>query len=159
MGVWVQVPLKLQCLFSIKAYYFCFVLRRCGFNSYKRLFCRYSIKVSIRDFHSFDVGSIPTICSNIHRGENWYSIQSHKLDSVDSISTSATNSSNMEEIERVKKARTKAPGDTKVSQIMTALTSTTIRGIVNSANEIGIKREDIVSLLKENGQFILVYFK
>lgn len=59
----------------------------------------------------------------------------------------------MEEIERVKKARTKAPG------IMTALTATTIRGIVNSANEIGIKREDIVSLLKENGQFVLIYFK
>lgn len=42
---------------------------------------------------------------------------------------------------------------------MTALIATTIRGIVNSANEIGIKREEIVSLLKENGQFVLVYFK
>lgn len=65
----------------------------------------------------------------------------------------------MEEIERAKMTRTKASGDTKDSRIITALTATTIRGIVNSANEIGIKREDIVSLLKENGQFVLVYFK
>ncbi len=42
---------------------------------------------------------------------------------------------------------------------MTAITNTTIRGIVNNANEIEIKRENIVSLLKENGQFVLVYFK
>lgn len=65
----------------------------------------------------------------------------------------------MEETEKAKKTRTKISGDTKTSQIMTALTATTIRGIVNSANEFGIKREDIVSLLKENGQFVLVYFK
>lgn len=57
----------------------------------------------------------------------------------------------MEEVEKVKKIKT--------SQSMTALVSTTIRGIVNSANEAGIKREDIVSLLKEGGQFVLVYFK
>lgn len=63
----------------------------------------------------------------------------------------------MEEIERAK--LTKTSGNTKVSQTMTALVSTTIRGIVNSANEAGIKRENIVSLLKENGQFVLVYFK
>lgn len=65
----------------------------------------------------------------------------------------------MEEIERAKTARTKTSRDTKISQIMSALTATTIRGIVNSANEVGIKREDIISLLKENGQFVLVYFK
>ena len=87
----------------------------------------------------------------IHRGENWYSSWSHKPTSVDSISTSATNLSVMEEVEKVKKIKT--------SQSMTALVSTTIRGIVNSANEAGIKRENIVSLLKENGQFVLVYFK
>lgn len=42
---------------------------------------------------------------------------------------------------------------------MTAITDTTIKGIVKSANELGIKREYIVSLLKENGQFVLIYFK
>ncbi len=65
----------------------------------------------------------------------------------------------MEEIEKSKMTRTKATKDTKVSQIMAALTATTIRGIVNSANEVGVQREDVVSLLKENGQFVLVYFK
>ncbi len=85
--------------------------------------------------------------------------KAHNLEVGGSSPPPVTNSSNMEEIERAKKTRTKTPGGTKVSQIMTALTSTTIRGIVNSANEIGIKREDIVSLLKENGQFVLVYFK
>ena len=79
--------------------------------------------------------------------------KAHNLEVGGSSPPPVTNSSNMEEIERVKKTRTKAPG------IMTALTATTIRGIVNSANEVGIKREDIVSLLKENGQFVLVYFK
>lgn len=65
----------------------------------------------------------------------------------------------MEEIERAKMVRTKSTKDTKVSQIMTALTATTIRGIVTKVNEVGVKRQDIVSLLKENGQFVLIYFK
>lgn len=65
----------------------------------------------------------------------------------------------MEDTEKQVKAKTKSLGSSKKIQVMTALTATTIRGIVNSANEIGIKREDIVSLLKENGQFVLVYFK
>ena len=42
---------------------------------------------------------------------------------------------------------------------MTALTAPNIRGIVNAANEEGVKREDIVSLVKDNGQFTLVYFR
>ena len=65
----------------------------------------------------------------------------------------------MGEIERTKMTKAKTSGDTKTSQIISALTATTIRGIVNSANEAGIKRENIVSILKENGQFVLVYFK
>lgn len=65
----------------------------------------------------------------------------------------------MEEIEKVKMTRTKRVKDTEVNQIMTALVATTIKGIVTLANEEEIKREDIVSLLKENGQFVLVYFK
>lgn len=62
----------------------------------------------------------------------------------------------MEEIEKAKMTRTNG---SEVHQVMTALTDTTIRGIVRSANEEGIKREDIVSLLKENGQFVLIYFR
>lgn len=66
----------------------------------------------------------------------------------------------MEEIERVKMTRTKKnTNGTEVHQVMTAMTNDTIRGIVKAANEEGIKREDIVSLLKENGQFVLVYFR
>lgn len=66
----------------------------------------------------------------------------------------------MEEIEKAKDDKNqKRPIVSEVHQIMTALTDTTIRGIVRSANEEGIKREDIVSLLKENGQFVLIYFR
>ena len=45
------------------------------------------------------------------------------------------------------------------SKVLAALTSTTIRGIVDSVNFFGIKREDIVSILKEGGQFVLLYFR
>ena len=65
----------------------------------------------------------------------------------------------MEEIEKTKVTRAKKTNGSEVHQIMTALTDTTLRGIVRSANEKGIKREDIVSLLKENGQFVLIYFR
>ena len=65
----------------------------------------------------------------------------------------------MEEREQVKVPRTKKINSSKDNQIMTVLTGVTIRGIVKAANEEGIKKEDIVSLLKENGQFVLIYFK
>lgn len=65
----------------------------------------------------------------------------------------------MEEREQVKIPRTKKINSSKAHQVMTVLTGVTIRGIVKSANEEGIKKEDIISLLKENGQFVLVYFK
>ena len=62
----------------------------------------------------------------------------------------------MEETEKAKMTRING---SEAHQVMTALTDTTIRGIVRSANEEGIKKEDIVSLLKENGQFVLIYFR
>ena len=65
----------------------------------------------------------------------------------------------MEEREQVKIPRTKKINSSKDNQVMTVLTGVTIRGIVKAANEEGIKKEDIVSLLKENGQFVLIYFK
>ena len=65
----------------------------------------------------------------------------------------------MEEIEKAKMTRTKKSNGTEVHQVMTAMTNDTIRGIVKAASEEGIKREDIVSLLKENGQFVLVYYR
>ena len=42
---------------------------------------------------------------------------------------------------------------------MTSIVSDIIRGIIRIVNEEGIRKENIVSLLKENGQFILVYFE
>ena len=65
----------------------------------------------------------------------------------------------MKEIEKAEMTRIKKINGSEVHQVMTALTDITIRGIVRSANEEGIKREDIVSLLKENGQFVLIYFR
>ena len=62
----------------------------------------------------------------------------------------------MAEIENKKMVRVKKDG---CHQIMTAFAGNTLREIVNTANEEGIKREDIVSLLRDNGQFWLVYFK
>lgn len=44
-------------------------------------------------------------------------------------------------------------------KVMSALTDTTVRGIVKSANELGIKKEDVVTILEKNGQFILIYYK
>lgn len=44
-------------------------------------------------------------------------------------------------------------------KIMTAITNSTIRGIIRAANEENIKKEDIVSLFREHEQFILVYFR
>lgn len=66
----------------------------------------------------------------------------------------------MEETEKNKMVRTKKVSETGVvHQIMTAMAANTIREIARAANERGIKREDIVSLLKENSQFVLVYYK
>lgn len=66
----------------------------------------------------------------------------------------------MEETEKNKMVRTKKVSETSVvHQIMTAMAANTIREIARIANERGIKREDIVSLLKENSQFVLVYYK
>ena len=65
----------------------------------------------------------------------------------------------MEEIEKVKMTRTKKTNCSVIHQVMTALSDTTIGCIVRSSNEDGIKSENIVSLLKENGQFVLIYFR
>ena len=66
----------------------------------------------------------------------------------------------MEEIEKNKMVKTKKVSETEVvHQIMTAIAANTIREITRAANEEGIKREDIVPLLKENGQFVLISYK
>lgn len=46
----------------------------------------------------------------------------------------------------------------KNGKVMTAFTAPTIRTIIDIANELSIKREDIVTLTKESDQYILVYY-
>ena len=54
--------------------------------------------------------------------------------------------------------RTKIEKGQEVHHIMHALTADNLRGIVKKANSLGIKREDIVSLLEERGQYVLMYY-
>lgn len=42
---------------------------------------------------------------------------------------------------------------------MNVVTASTIRSLVEIANNKRIFKEDIVSLIKESGQFILIYFE
>ena len=46
----------------------------------------------------------------------------------------------------------------KKKKVMAAITDNTIRGIINRANELQIQKENYVSLMKDNGQFILIYY-
>lgn len=48
-------------------------------------------------------------------------------------------------------------GETKKK--MSAMFSNTIRHIIDSSNELGLQSEDIVSVTKEGGQYIMIYFK
>jgi hypothetical protein len=49
-------------------------------------------------------------------------------------------------------------GEDKNVKIMCAIYGDTIREIVKQSNELGIQRDDIVSLAKEGGQYILTYY-
>ena len=42
--------------------------------------------------------------------------------------------------------------------VMKIIQSPTLRGIIEGANELNIKKEDIVALLKENEVHLLVYY-
>lgn len=56
----------------------------------------------------------------------------------------------VEEIEESKKL--------EVPKIMTAIAALTIRELVNIANEYGIKREDVITIVKDNGQYVLIHY-
>lgn len=43
-------------------------------------------------------------------------------------------------------------------KIMSTLYGDTVRSIVRQANERKIKKEDVVTLIKEAGMFILIYY-
>lgn len=49
-------------------------------------------------------------------------------------------------------------GEDKNTKVMYAIYGDTIREIVRQSNELDIQREEIVSLIKDGGQFILTYY-
>lgn len=44
-------------------------------------------------------------------------------------------------------------------RFLTALSAVTLRGLIKEANVKGIRREDIVTIMKENEAFFLLYYK
>lgn len=62
------------------------------------------------------------------------------------------------EVEEKTKGRKPKVQEEKVPQILTALAAPTIRELVSITNKYGIKREDIVTIIKENGQYILLHY-
>lgn len=64
----------------------------------------------------------------------------------------------MEVEEKNTKGRKPKVQEEKVSQIFTALAAPTIRELVILTNKYGIKREDVMTIIKENGQYILLYY-
>ena len=71
-------------------------------------------------------------------------------------------STKQEEIKEVKEIKQveeiKEPKKLEVPKIMTAIAALTIRELVNIANEYGIKREDVITIVKDNGQYVLIHY-
>lgn len=45
------------------------------------------------------------------------------------------------------------------SSKMNVFSGNTLREVINYANSYSLRRENIISILKENGQFWLIYYK
>lgn len=71
-------------------------------------------------------------------------------------------STKQEETKEVKEIKypeeVKEPKKLEVPKIMTAIAALTIRELVNIANEYGIKREDVITIVKDNGQYVLIHY-
>ena len=71
-------------------------------------------------------------------------------------------STKQEETKEVKEVKcpedVKEPKKLEVPKIMTAIAALTIRELVNIANEYGIKREDVITIVKDNGQYVLIHY-
>ena len=71
-------------------------------------------------------------------------------------------STKQEEVKEVKEVKypeeLKEPKNLEVPKIMTAIAALTIRELVNIANEYGIKREDVITIVKDNGQYVLIHY-
>lgn len=74
----------------------------------------------------------------------------------------ASQSTKQEEVKEVKEVKyaeeVKEPKKLEVPKIMTAIAALTIRELVNIANKYGIKREDVITIVKDNGQYVLIHY-
>lgn len=71
-------------------------------------------------------------------------------------------STKQEETKEIKEVKypeeVKEPKNLEVPKIMTAIAALTIRELVNIANKYGIKREDVITIVKDNGQYVLIHY-
>lgn len=79
---------------------------------------------------------------------------------IKKVNTSqSTKQEETKEVKEVKYAEeVKAPKKLEVPKIMTAIAALTIRELVNIANKYGIKREDVITIVKDNGQYVLIHY-
>lgn len=79
---------------------------------------------------------------------------------IKKVNTSqSTKQEETKEVKEVKYAEeVKEPKNLEVPKIMTAIAALTIRELVNIANEYGIKREDVITIVKDNGQYVLIHY-
>ena len=73
-----------------------------------------------------------------------------------SQSTKQEETKEVKEVKQVKEIE--EPKKLEVPKIMTAIAALTIRELVNIANEYGIKREDVITIVKDNGQYVLIHY-
>ena len=79
---------------------------------------------------------------------------------IKKVNTSqSTKQEETKEVKEVKYAEEiEEPKKLEVPKIMTAIAALTIRELVNIANKYGIKREDVITIVKDNGQYVLIHY-
>ena len=79
---------------------------------------------------------------------------------IKKVNTSqSTKQEEVKEVKEVKYAEeVEEPKNLEVPKIMTAIAALTIRELVNIANKYGIKREDVITIVKDNGQYVLIHY-
>lgn len=82
---------------------------------------------------------------------------------IKKVNTSqSTKQEETKEVKKVKEVKypeeIDEPKNLEVPKIMTAIAALTIRELVNVANKYGIKREDVITIVKDNGQYVLIHY-
>ena len=78
---------------------------------------------------------------------------------IKKVNTSqSTKQEETKEVKEVKYPEEINAKNLEVPKIMTAIAALTIRELVNIANEYGIKREDVITIVKDNGQYVLIHY-